>query len=194
VSGCDSFAQAGIPDLGGNSHVPIAAQVLTMNELNDLWNSIIQPDINLGETILRGTIMYFAVFIIMRSTLRRTAGELSMLDFIFVLLVAGGAADAMVGGADSIGNGIVLILTIVAWNYALNTLSWYIPALERFTTPPPIQIVKNGEMMRRNMRREFVTEQELLAQLRESGIEDLSRVKSALLEGDGNISVIPYDE
>jgi len=102
-----------------------------MDFLRDIRNTIISPDLRIGETILRGTVMYFAVFIIMRSTLRRTADELSMLDFIFVLLVANGAANSMTGGSISVLNGVVLILTVVAWNYALNTAAWYIPALER---------------------------------------------------------------
>lgn len=165
-----------------------------MQVLVDIWDTIISPDVRIVETILRGTLMYFAVFVIMRSTLRRTAGELAMLDFIFVLLVAGGAADAMIGGSLSVANAVVLILTIVAWNYALNTLSWYIPWLERWTTPPPLPLIKEGKMLRRNMRKEFITEAELMAQLREDGIDDVARVKSALLEGDGNISVIPYDD
>jgi uncharacterized membrane protein YcaP (DUF421 family) len=160
----------------------------------DIWDTIISPDVRIAETVFRGTLMYFAVFIIMRSTLRRTAGELAMLDFIFVLLVAGGAADAMIGGSVSVANAVILILTIVAWNYAFNTLSWYIPWLERWTTPPPLPLVKDGKVLRRNMRKEFITMDELMAKLREDGIDDIARVKSALLEGDGNISVIPYKD
>jgi uncharacterized membrane protein YcaP (DUF421 family) len=162
--------------------------------LDTIWNDVIRPDVNLGESILRGTVLYFAVFIIMRSTLRRTAGELSMLDFIFVLLVANAAASSMTGGSLSVANGVVLVLTIVAWNYLLNTATWYFPALERLTSPAPIQLVKDGEMLRRNMRKEFITENELMTQLREGGVEDLSKVKSALLEGDGNISIVTYDD
>lgn len=165
-----------------------------MHVFVDIWDTILKPDINITESILRGTILYFAVFIIMRSTLRRTAGELAMLDFIFVLLVANGAADSMIGGSIAVVNGIVLILTIVAWNYAFNTLSWYVPWLERWTTPPPLPLVKEGKLLRRNMRKEFITEAELMAKLREDGIDDVAQVKSALLEGDGNISVIAFEE
>jgi uncharacterized membrane protein YcaP (DUF421 family) len=158
------------------------------------WNDVFTPDVSILESFIRGTVIYFAVFIIMRSTLRRTAGELTMLDFIFVLLVASGAADAMVGGSISAINGIVLILTIVAWNYALNTLSWYFPIIERWTVPPPLQIVRKGRLVRRNMRKEFLTEAELMSKLREDGIESVSDVKAAFIEGDGNISIIAYDE
>ena len=158
------------------------------------WRAIIEPDIPILESVVRGTILYFFVFTLMRGTLRRTAGELSMIDFIFVLLVANGAADSMTGGAVSITSGIVIILTIVAWNYLLNSLSWYIPALQRWTTPPPLQVIDNGKLLRRNMRKEFLTEDELMAQLREEGIEDVSSVKAAHIEGDGNISVITNDD
>ena len=157
------------------------------------WTSVISPDISIFESIVRGSALYFFVFGIMRGTLRRTAGELSMLDFIFVLLVANSAANAITGGSESIANSVVLILTIVFWNYALNTLSWYVPALQRWTTPPPLQVIREGKMVPRNMRKEFLTEDELMAKLREEGIEDLGAVKAAYVEGDGNVSVIPYE-
>jgi uncharacterized membrane protein YcaP (DUF421 family) len=162
--------------------------------LETIWTDIIQPDVAIGESILRGTLLYLSVFIIMRTTLRRTAGELSMLDFIFVLLVANAAASAMTGGSVSVANGIILVITIVAWNYLINTATWYFPVLERWTAPPPIQLVRDGQMIRRNMRKEFITRDELMAQLREGGVEDISKVKSAMLEGDGNISIVHRDE
>ena len=157
------------------------------------WQAVVSPDIALIESFARGTVVYFFVFIIMRGTLRRTAGELSMLDFIFVLLVANGAADAMTGGSISVANGAFIILTVVFWNYALNTLSWYLPALQRWTTPPPLQVVRDGALLRRNMRKEFLTEDELMAKVREDGIENISDVKAAYIEGDGNISIITND-
>jgi uncharacterized membrane protein YcaP (DUF421 family) len=85
------------------------------------------------------------------------------------------------------------VVTVVAWNYILNSLAYYIPIIERLLSPPPLLIVRDGKMLRRNMRKEFLTEQELMAQLREQGVENLEDVKSAHLEGDGNISVIPKE-
>jgi len=163
-------------------------------ELFDVdWRAMVAPDVPILESFVRGSALYFFVFIIMRSTLRRSAGELAMLDFIFVLLVASGAADSMTGGGVSITNGAVVVLTVVMWNYLLNSISWFFPALERLTTPPPLQVVRNGQLDRRNMRKEFLTKEELMAKLREEGIEDLDKVKAAYIEGDGNISVIAKD-
>ena len=64
------------------------------------------------------------------------------------------------------------------------------PLIGRFVHPPAVELVRNGRMLRENMRRELITVEELMSQLREQGIDALNRVKSARLEGDGQISVI----
>lgn len=158
------------------------------------WTGMFETEQSLVELFVRATILYFVVFGIMRATLRRSAGELTMLDFIFVLLVANGAADAMTGGATSIPAGVVTVVTVVIWNYLLNSLGYFIPVIERLVAPPPLLLIKDGQMQRRNMRREFLTRDELMAQLREEGVDDVAMVKTAYLEGDGNISVITVDD
>jgi uncharacterized membrane protein YcaP (DUF421 family) len=157
------------------------------------WTAMFRSEESLAELFVRATILYFVVFGILRATLRRSAGELTMLDFIFVLLVANGAADAMTGGATSIPAGVVTVVTVVTWNYILNSLGYFIPIIERLVAPPPLLLIQDGQMQRRNMRREFLTKDELMAQLREEGVDDLAMVKTAYLEGDGNISVITRD-
>jgi|SRR5437016_5931185 len=64
-------------------------------------------------------------------------------------------------------DGIVLILTIVLWNYALDFLTSRFPVIERFTYPSPIPLVRNGQVMPKNMRQQFVTHEELMSVLRE---------------------------
>lgn len=155
------------------------------------WRDIFALDAPLLEIIVRGAVMYLLVFILLRGALRRTAGELTMLDFVFVLLVATAAQNAMLGSQSSVAAGLVLVATLIACNYVLNVLSYYIPFFERLVLPPPLPVVKDGKMQRRNMRREFLTEQELMGKLREQGVDDVTDVKAAYIEGDGTISVIP---
>jgi len=152
------------------------------------------PDVPLLETVARGSIIYLAAFFLLRLSLRRTAGELTMLDFVFVLLAASSGADAMTGGSTSIVNSVVLIATIVAWNYGLNSLGYFVPVVERLVSPAPLQIIREGKVLHRNLRREFVTLDELHMQLREEGIERVEDVKAAYIEGDGTVSVIPLGE
>jgi uncharacterized membrane protein YcaP (DUF421 family) len=157
------------------------------------WQEVFTTEYSIVELFVRATVLYFVVFLIMRFTLRRSAGELSMLDFIFVLLVANGAADAMTGGATSIPAGVVTVVTVVLWNFLLNSLGYYFPLIDRLIAPPPLLVIRDGKMVRNNMRREFLTKEELMAQLREQGVDDIARVKTAYLEGDGNISVVTFE-
>ena len=63
-------------------------------------------------------------------------------------------------------------------------------AVERILHPPTLVLIENGKMLPKNMRAELVTKEELMAQLREKGIEDCAEVKRACIEADGMISVI----
>ena len=72
----------------------------------------------------------------------------------------------------------------------LNWLSFRFKIFERLLAPPPLPLVENGTMIRRNMRKEFITEDELRSQLRQNGVSDVAEVKRACLEANGEISVV----
>ena len=88
----------------------------------------------------------------------------------------------------------MLIATIVFWNYALDWLGHRFPRVERLLHPPPLLLIKDGRLLRRNMRQELVTEEELMSHLRQQGIAELAQVKEAYMEGDGQISIIPREQ
>jgi uncharacterized membrane protein YcaP (DUF421 family) len=68
------------------------------------------------------------------------------------------------------------------------------PRLSRLLEPTPLVLVDHGRMLRANMRREFLTPEELHSKLREKGVDDISQVKRAVLETDGEISVVRLDQ
>ena len=76
------------------------------------------------------------------------------------------------------------------WTGWATTFLWF----ERLTFPARLRLIEHGKMDRRNMRRELITVAELMAHLRESGIEEVADVKAAYMEGDGQISVVRYSE
>jgi uncharacterized membrane protein YcaP (DUF421 family) len=88
----------------------------------------------------------------------------------------------------------VLVGHIIFSNYALDWLSFKAPWFERLIEPSPLPLVKQGKLLRRNMRSELITEVELRGQLREQGVEDVAKVKAAYIESDGRISVIKYEQ
>jgi uncharacterized membrane protein YcaP (DUF421 family) len=145
------------------------------------------------ELILRGTVMYWLLFIVLRFILRRDVGSLGISDFLFVVILGDAAQNSMIGSGTSATDGMVLIGTLVFWSYLLDYLSYQFPVIERFTAAPRLCLVRDGKLLRRNMRRELITEEELKAKIRQEGIEDLAKVKRMYLESDGEMSLIRQD-
>jgi uncharacterized membrane protein YcaP (DUF421 family) len=153
------------------------------------WLEVFALHTPLLELVVRGTVLYLAILLLMRFMLRRSAGELDRMDLVFLLLLSE-AAQPGFGQYRSVGDTVVVIVTLMAWSYVLNALSYHVPGIERLLEPPPLQVVRNGRMLRRRMRREYLTEDELMRRLREEGIDDLKEVRAAYVEADGSISVI----
>ncbi len=157
------------------------------------WEKIFVPETSLLELIIRGTLMYFALFVALRF-LRRGIGGIGITDLLLVVIIADAAQNGMSGDYKTVTEGVVLVTTIVFWDFVLDYLGFKSPTIERILRPRPLPLIKNGEVIRRNMRREMVTEDELFSQLRQQGILDISEVKEARLEGDGKLSVIKAEE
>jgi len=145
------------------------------------------------ELMLRGTLMYWFLFTVFRFILRRDVGSLGISDFLFVVILGDAAQNSMIGSATSATDGMVLIATLVFWSYMLDFMSFRFPVVERFTAAPRLCLVRDGKVMRRNMRREFITDHELNAKIREQGVQDISAVKRMYLEADGEMSLIKQD-
>lgn len=158
------------------------------------WKTIFLPDTPLLEIILRGSLMYLALFILLRVILKRQTGTLGMTDLLLITLLADASQNAMAGEYKSIPDGIVLVATIIFWNYAFDWLSFRSAWFSRLIEPPALALIRDGRLLRRNMRQELITEEELLMQLREQGIDAFAKVKEAYIESDGRISVIQKKE
>jgi len=158
------------------------------------WKTLFAPDVPLLETFLRGTIIYLVLFALLRFVLQRQAGTVGITDLLVVVLIADAAQNAMASDYKSITDGVLLVSTIVFWCYALDWLGYHFPFVERIVRPAPLPLVKDGQLLRKNMRRELITMDELMSMLREQGIDDLSKVKRAFMEGDGHISVVENKE
>lgn len=164
-----------------------------MRVLPDDWPEIFTLDTPLLELLARGSALYFALLVLVRLMPRRTGGELANMDLVFVLLIAEAAAHAL-GDYTSVADGVVMIATLMAWNWSINALSFHVPAIERLVSAPPMPVVREGKLLRRNMRREYLTEEELMTNLHKEGLDSFEQVQSAYIEGDGSITIIPADK
>jgi len=156
-------------------------------------NSVISFTVSPLELMLRGSLMYWFLFVVFRFIIRRDVGSLGISDFLFVVILGDAAQNSMIGGATSATDGMVLVATLVFWSFMLDFMSFRFPVIQRFTAAQRLCLVRDGKMLRRNMRREFITDQELNAKIRQQGVEDITEVKRMYLEADGEMSLIKQE-
>lgn len=147
------------------------------------------PDVNLLEIVLRGVLMYLAIFILLRVLMRGRTGA-SLADLLVLVIIADAAQNAISAGYQSFTAGLVLVTTIIGCSTALDWLAHRMPAIDRFVNPERKPLIVNGRILRKTLDQEWITESELMSQLRVNGVEEVSKVKAAYLEPTGEISVI----
>ena len=158
------------------------------------WDKLFAIDTPLLEIFIRGSIMYLSIYFLLRFVLKRQAGSLGVADVLVLVLIADAAQNAMAADYTSIPDGLLLVSTIVFWSYTLDWLGYRFPVIERVLNPAPLRLIKDGRVLREHLKKEFISEEELMSQLRQHGISDPKKVKEANIEGDGHISVIKEEE
>jgi uncharacterized membrane protein YcaP (DUF421 family) len=156
------------------------------------WADMFLPEHAL-EVFVRGSIMYLALFTLIRVVVRRRIGSLAPADLLVVVLLADAAQNGMAGHYDSVPDGIVLCATIIFWATALDWLGFRWRRWRRILEPEPLELVREGRFQYANMKREMLHEHDVLSLLRQNGVSELSDVARACLEPDGHFSVLRAD-
>lgn len=160
----------------------------TMGRMPD-WVDFFIPSVNLGELFLRGTVTYVGLMLLLRVVGRREAGGLGLTDLLVILLIVDAASIGMTGEAGTLGDSFVLVITVLLWSVVFDALTYRWPRLGSILKAPPRQLIEDGELNHRAMRRELMSRAEVESQLRLHGIEDLSNVHRAHIEPNGMVSV-----
>lgn len=157
------------------------------------WHGALSPSVGLLELFLRGSVVYLFLFLAFR-ILRRQAGAIGVSDLLAVVLIADAAQNAMAAEYHSLPEGLVLVSTILFWDWALDWLAFRFPALRRLLQAGPMPLILKGRMQHANLNRQLLTEDDLRSQLRQHGVASAAAVALCNLEGDGHISVLERDE
>ena len=155
-------------------------------ELGALFGVTMPP----GEIVLRGSAIYWFLFLLFRFVMRRDIGSVTIADVLVLVLIADASQNAMAGEYKTVSEGMLLIATIVGWNFVLDWASYRFVWVRKLMSPPPLLLVREGRVQHQNLQQEFLTMQELEAKLRNEGIDDVRQVRKAYMEADGTISVL----
>lgn len=157
------------------------------------WQGLLTPHAVL-ENVIRASAVYLMLFALLRFLPNRKSGSLGPRDLLVVVLLATAVFRALMRDeGSSITDAAIVILTIAAWSILLDVLENRVPALAPILRSPAVALIRNGTILRANLRGELMTEEELMAQLRLQGIEDVKDVTLASVEHDGRISIIRRD-
>jgi uncharacterized membrane protein YcaP (DUF421 family) len=143
-------------------------------------------------TAVRGLAVYVLVLAVIRVLGKRTVGNFTAFDLL-VALMLGEVVDEMIYGDVNFAQGAVAILVIAGAKYTTAWLSYASPRMNRILEGKPTAIVRDGKLLRKGLRHELMHEREALAGLRLHGVSDMREVRLALMEADGELSVLKED-
>jgi uncharacterized membrane protein YcaP (DUF421 family) len=147
--------------------------------------------ISLGVVVLRTTIVYVALLVGLRLAGKREIGQMTLFDLVVLLVLSNAVQNAMVGPDTSLSAGLVAAAVLLILNSTVGWIGVHVPWFHRYVVGTPTLLVYDGQVIRPHLEREGITEDQVLQALREHGVDDLKEVKSAVLEVDGSISVVP---
>ncbi len=142
----------------------------------------------------RTAVIYVTLLVGIRLTGKRQVGQLTPFDLLLLLLLANAVQNAMVGPDTSVLGGLVAAGTLFAAN---SIVAWVARKSRRgaaLVEGTPTILIRHGTMVKENLGREGISEEDLRRALREHGVDDVAHVRIAILEVDGSISVMREDE
>ncbi len=144
--------------------------------------------------IISSLIVYLFIITAIRIFGKREISQLSVIDLVFILLISNAVQNAMVGGNISyLVGGLVAAATLFIANYFLGELFFKSKKFSKLIQGEPLMLVYDGKPNRKHLSQAKISEDELEAAIREHGVESISEVNLAVLERDGNISVLSND-
>lgn len=145
------------------------------------------------EIIVRALCVYVFMIIAIRIFGKKELAQLSVVDLVFILLISNAVQNAMVGPDTSLEGGLVAAGALFLANYTLKQLLYRNKQLSNLIQGESILLIYKGEPNQENCKKAEITIEELGAAAREHGARDIQNVDLAILEVDGNISVISND-
>ena len=145
------------------------------------------------QIILRSVAVYTFIILAIRLFGKKELAQLSIIDLVFILLISNSVQNAMVGNNTTLQGGLLAAFSLFVLNFILKRVSYKNVRINELLQGKAVMLIYKGEVNDEHLRVTGITTNELLAAVREHGVEKIEDVDLAMLEVDGNISVISED-
>lgn len=145
------------------------------------------------DIVVRTAAVYLVIVLGLLILGKKELSQISVTDLVFILLISNAVQNAMVGDNTTLSGGLVAAGVLFLLNFTFRRLNYTSKSLRKIIEGEPVLLIYEGKLQSRNLEKESITEEELMAALREHGVDRVEEVKLAMLEIDGNISVVSKD-
>src|SRR4051812_43821655 len=142
----------------------------------------------------RSSVVYIFMIVAFRIFGKRELSQLSIADLVLIVLISNAVQNAMVGENTTLLGGLAAATVLFILNMGLGYLMYRFKGVRSFVQSEPLTLISKGKIVEANMKKALITEEELTAAVREHGLETCKEVEHAILETDGNISIISGDD
>lgn len=147
------------------------------------------------ESVIRAILVYIFLLILIRFSGRRTMGQMTNFDFILLLIISEAASTGLTGEDSSITNSVIIISTLILIDIILSIIKSKWHFFDKAIDGVPTVLIYDGQIQKENIARSRTDIEDVLDAARENrGIEKLEQIKYAILEKNGHISIIPYEQ
>ena len=147
------------------------------------------PTVAVSELMLRAILIYAFVFVLLRLLGKKHVGEMGPFDLVILLILSESVQNSLVADDKSVTGGLIVATTLFGISQLVGFLSWKSKKAERFIEGTPRILVRNGHVYAEALAREQLSHSELLEALRREGCTSVSKVRYAMLENDGAITI-----
>ncbi len=147
------------------------------------------PSIGIGELMLRVLLVYAAILILLRLAGKRHVADMAPFDLVVLLILSECVQNALIADDKSVTGGIIAAATLFGLSQLVGFASWRSKKAERLIEGTPRILVRHGRVLKDVLAREQITHSELLEALRREGCTSLTKVRYAVLENDGAITI-----
>jgi uncharacterized membrane protein YcaP (DUF421 family) len=146
-----------------------------------------------GHIIVSSICVYIFIIIALRIFGKKELAQLSVVDLVFILLISNAVQNAMVGTDSSLLGGIIAALSLFLINYVFKVVLYSFPKLGKAIQGHAVLLIYNGKANYDNMKKVKLSYEELMEAIREHGAAAVEDVDLAILEVDGNISILSHE-
>jgi uncharacterized membrane protein YcaP (DUF421 family) len=159
-----------------------------------MYDNLTQMNLSALNLVIRVTIVYLSILLLLRISGKRQLGQMGATEFVSILLISNAVQNSMNGGDNSLVGGLVLAAALIALSTLISFLTYRSRFFSRVFEGTPTLLIHDGKVVKKNMRHERLSTNELKVLLRKQGINDFEAVQTAVLEADGTLSVTKRNE